>query len=55
MMSEPSAYERVGWDDLSPYARQQIDQIARDHGVTLHAGTDEETLRRFIQIYRASW
>lgn len=51
-----SAYENVGWDKLSPYARQQIDLIAKDFGVTLHAGTDEATLRRFIAIYRnTSW
>lgn len=50
------AYAQVGWYGLSPYARAEIDRIAREgYGVELHAGTDVETLRRFIRIYRASW
>jgi hypothetical protein len=50
-----SAYDRVGWDALSPYARQWIDAIARADGVTLHAGTDYETLRAYVARWRASW
>jgi hypothetical protein len=47
-----TAYEQVGWDNLSPYARQRIDEIAQQDGVTLHWATDVETLRRYIRIYR---
>ena len=53
--SEPSAYDRVGWDSLSPYARHWIDEFARNEGVTLHMGTDYETLARYVRLYRSSW
>lgn len=47
-----SAYDLVGWDDFSPYAKQRIDQIASELGITLHAGSDEATLRRCIRAYQ---
>ena len=54
-MTGTSAYERVGWDSLSPYAKQQIEILAERNGVTLHRLTDYETLRRLVAMYRASW
>lgn len=53
--SAPTAYDRVGWDQLSPFARGEIDRLAREQGITLHALTDEATLRRFIAMYRSAW
>lgn len=50
-----TAYDQVGWDNLSPYAKQWIDDFARQEGVTLHHGTDAETLARYIRLYRSSW
>lgn len=50
-----SAYDAVGWKQLSPYARSKIDEMAREDGVTLHVGTDEETLRKYIQRWKSSW
>jgi hypothetical protein len=50
-----SAYDEVGWDNLTPYARKWIDDFAAMEGVTLHHATDAETLRRYIRLYRSSW
>jgi hypothetical protein len=49
-----NAYELAGWDALSPYARGEVDRIARENGVMLAWNTPRETLERFIRIYRAT-
>jgi hypothetical protein len=55
MNDQINAYDAVGWDRLSPYAKSCIEQIAARDGITLHHQTDEATLRRLIRIYRTGW